>query len=52
MGLPEAIARRGRPQVEVEARSESPKQQGGITIKLVTPGAATGWCATSCTVSM
>jgi hypothetical protein len=38
--------------VEVEAPSESPPQQGGITIKIVIPGAATGWRAASCAVSM
>jgi hypothetical protein len=38
--------------VEVEARSESRRQQGGITIKLVIPGATTGWCAASYAVSM
>jgi hypothetical protein len=38
--------------VEAEARGESPPQQGGITIKLVIPGAVTGWCAASCAVIM
>jgi hypothetical protein len=38
--------------VEVEVLSEGPKQQGGITIKLVIPGATTGWCAASNAVSM
>jgi hypothetical protein len=38
--------------VEVEARSESPRERGAITIKLVIPGATTGWCAASYAVSM
>jgi hypothetical protein len=38
--------------VEAEARSESPPQRGVITINLVIPGAATGWCAASCAVIM
>jgi hypothetical protein len=37
--------------VKVEARSEGPMQQGRITIKLVIPGATTGWCAASYAVS-
>jgi hypothetical protein len=38
--------------IEVEAHRESPPQQGGITINLVIPGAAIGWCAASCAVIM
>jgi hypothetical protein len=38
--------------VQVAARGQRPPQEGGITIKLVIPGATTGWCAASCAVSM
>jgi hypothetical protein len=38
--------------VEVEARTDGPRQYGGIAINLVIPGAATDWCAASCAVSM
>jgi hypothetical protein len=36
---------------EVENRSKSPTQQGGVTIKLVIPRTVTGGCAASCAVS-
>jgi hypothetical protein len=36
---------------EIETRSKSPTQQGGVTIKLVIPRTATGGCTASCAVS-